>query len=326
MSAASPLDDARALMQRMPEFDVGGGEAVEALFRGNGVGGSALARIAARVARITGARPSVSRPSLALFAGTHGIARNGISQRKLDATLSVLSACSAGEAPVNHLCAANMIGLKVYDLALHMATGDIARANAMDERTTAATIAFGMEAIAGGADCLLLASIPTTGDETVAAALLCSFHGGDPGEWLPDDDDFRPRRIDLIGQALARTLPKDPLLRLAALGGREFAAMAGAILAARMERKPVILEGASALAAASVLAAIDPSAIGHCLLADAPDGAARRAAESLGLGPLVVSGVAAGEGTAAALAVSVLRDALALHAGFAAHGRHGHSH
>ncbi len=325
MSAASPLNDARALLQRMPDLDVASGEAVESLFRRNGVGGSGLARIAATVARTTGTRPTMSRPSLALFAGTHGVARNGISARRLDATLSALSDCSSGEAPVNHLCAANMIGLKVYDLALHMATGDISRIDAMDERTTAATMAFGMEAIAGGADCLLLASIPTTGDETVAAALLSAFLGGAPGDWLPEDE-FRSRRIELLEEAFGRTLPTEPLLRLAALGGREFAAMAGAILAARMERKPVILEGTSALAAAAVLAAADKAAIGHCLLADAPGGATRRAAESLGLKPLVASDIAAGEGTAAALAVAVLRDALALHAGFAGHGHAGHSH
>ena len=308
MSTEHPLDDFRALLQRMPALDAQAGVAARQLFETQGAGASRLADVAALIASVTGARPSVSRPSLALFAGAHGIARHGISSRRMDATLATVAACGSGDAPVSHLCAANMIGLKVYDLALHLPTGDISTAPAMDERNAAATMAFGMEAIAGGADCVLAGSIASTGDETVAAALFCAFHGGDPAGWLPEDDHAQ-RRAELVSAALGT------------LGGREFAAMAGAILAARVEKVPVILDGVTALAAASALWAADPAAIAHCLLADAPASAGQRAAERLGLVPLLGEGLAAGEGTAAALATATVRDALALHAGFAAQAR-----
>lgn len=322
MSTEHPLDDFRALLQRMPALDAQAGAAARQLFETQGAGASRLADVAALIASVTGARPSVSRPSLALFAGAHGIARHGISSRRMDATLATVAACGSGDAPVSHLCAANMIGLKVYDLALHLPTGDISTTPAMDERNAAATMAFGMEAIAGGADCVLAGSIASTGDETVAAALFCAFHDGDPADWLPEDDHAQ-RRAELVSTALGthRAALGDPLAALAALGGREFAAMAGAILAARVEKVPVILDGVTALAAASALWAADPAAIAHCLLADAPAGVGQRAAGRLGLVPLLGEGLAAGEGTAAALATATVRDALALHVGFAAQAR-----
>ena len=327
MPSQNPLDDFRALVERMPPLGEAAGKAVTDLFASQGAGSSGLAAIAATVARAIGARPSVSRPSLALFAGAHGIARHGLSAQRMDATLAMVAACGSGDAAVNHLCAANMIGLKVYDLALHLPTGDISAADAMDERNGAATMAFGMEAIAGGADCVLLASIGSSGDETVAGAVLAAFHGGAAEEWLPADERLA-KRAALVKAALARedVARRDPLAKLTALGGREFAAIAGAIIAARTERIAVILEGLTALAAASALAAIDGAAIGHCLLADAHEGPAARAAKRLGLQPLVAQGLAAGAGTSAALGVSVLRDALALHAGFAAHARTAHAH
>lgn len=327
MSSQRPLDDFRALIERMPKLDVAAGMAVTHLFQGNRAGDSRLAGIASLFASVSGGRPSMSRPSLALFAGTHGIARHGISARRMDATLAMVGACGSGDAPVNHLCAANMIGLKVYDLALHLPTGDISTTAAMDERNAAATMAFGMEAIAGGADCVLVGSIASTGDETVAAALFCGLHGGAPSDWLPDDN-LAGKRETLVADALENHKASlgDPLAVLAALGGREFAAMAGAILAARIEKVPVILDGTTALAAASALWAIDPATIAHCLLADAGTGAGTRAAAKLGLRPLLAEGLAAGEGTAAALATSTVRDALALHAGFAAQARAAHHH
>ena len=64
----------------------------------------------------------------------------------------------------------------------------------------------------------------------------------------------------------------DPLEVLRRLGGREIAAMVGAILAARIERTPVLLDGFVACAAAAVLNAIDPATLDHCMAAQvSPD-------------------------------------------------------
>ena len=316
----SPLADFRALFGRIPPIDAAQRNGVAAVFERAGVGGSQLAVIAAMVAGLTGRKPAVSRPSLTLFAGTHGVARHKVSARRIDSTLATVAAAGSGDAPANQLCAVNMVGLKVYDLALHLPTGDIAAEPAMDERTLAATFAFGMEAIAGGADLVLLSAIRSAGDEAVAAALLTAVAGGDAADWGSAE------AAPAVRQALSRHgSAADPLALFGQLGGREFAGIAGAILAARIERIPVVLDGMTALAAACVLRAVDPASIEHCLLAAAEDEPMRRAAAWLGVRPLVGANVSAGEGTAAVLASTIVKDALALHAGLAAHAP-AHSH
>lgn len=104
----------------------------------------------------------------------------------------------------------------------------------------------------------------------------------------------------------------------ARLGGREFAAIAGAIIAARYERIPVILDGFPATAAAAVLYRMDASALDHCLLGhmSAEEGH-RRLARELGKTPVLSLSMRLGEGTGAALAASIVKAAVATHSGMA---------
>src|SRR5262249_11988855 len=74
------------------------------------------------------------------------------------------------------ICLAYDLGLKVYDLALDHPTGDITREPALDERSCAATIPFGMEAIAGGVDLLCIGEMGL-GNTTIAAAILPALFG-----------------------------------------------------------------------------------------------------------------------------------------------------
>jgi len=146
----------------------------------------------------------------------------------------------------------------VFDLALHIPTGDITDDDALDERGCAATMAFGMEAIAGGTDLLCLGDLGV-GNSTVAAALLAALFGGRGADWVGPgsgaDAAMQARKVDVVDAALAfhGASLKDPLEALRRVGGREFAAIAGAILAARMQKIPVLLDGFAATAAAAVL-------------------------------------------------------------------------
>jgi nicotinate-nucleotide--dimethylbenzimidazole phosphoribosyltransferase len=101
---------------------------------------------------------------------------------------------------------------------------------------------------------------------------------------------------------------------LASLGGRDLAAMAGAILASRMERVPVILDGFTAAAAAAILHAIDPGTIGHCLPGHLSAHTRHGAfLVRLGLEPLLVGlGIGAGQGIGAALAAGLVKNAVAV--------------
>jgi nicotinate-nucleotide--dimethylbenzimidazole phosphoribosyltransferase len=106
----------------------------------------------------------------------------------------------------------------------------------------------------------------------------------------------------------------DPLEVLRRLGGREIAAMAGAILAARLQRVPVVLDGYVVTAAAAVLHALDPSALDHCIAGHvSAEGAHREVLERLGKKPLLDLGMRLGEGTGAALAMGLIKAAAACH-------------
>ncbi len=110
----------------------------------------------------------------------------------------------------------------------------------------------------------------------------------------------------------------DPLAVAMALGGRVLAAIFGATLAARHRGIPVLLVGFICTAAAAPLARLEPRALDHAVLAHVSAEEGHRAlADVLGLKPLLDLGMRLGEGSAAALAVPVLRAAVACHTGMA---------
>jgi nicotinate-nucleotide--dimethylbenzimidazole phosphoribosyltransferase len=325
MTSGLPFDDYRDLLRRLPEPDGKARREAEArlrLLESQGVGLGRLGELAVWLAGWQKrGEPQISRPMVTIFAGTHGIARHGISTRDRDETQAMVEFCAAGGAAINQICAANDFGLKVFDLALHMPVADISEGPAFDERGCAVTMAFGMEAIAGGADLICTGSLGV-GGETVAAALLMALHGKTALDWIkPEGDtDMTERRIRLIDQAVALhgAHVKDPLEALRRLGGREIAAIAGAILAARMERIPVVLDGIVSLAAAAVLHAVRADALDHCLLGHVTGNRGQRhAAEVLGLKPLVDFDIGEGEGVGAAMGALVLKNAAQIHASMA---------
>jgi nicotinate-nucleotide--dimethylbenzimidazole phosphoribosyltransferase len=288
-----------------------------------------LEEIAAWLAAWSGrAPPVVARPLVAIFAGAHGVAERGVSAYPSAVNRQMLDNFAAGGAAINQICAAYDLGLKVFDLAVDLPTPDIAAEPAMSEKDCAATIAFGMEAIAGGADLLCVGEMGI-GNTTAAAAINAALYGGGAAAWAGPgtglDADGLARKRAAVDAALAlHGPPRDPLEVLRRLGGREIAAIAGAILAARHERVPVILDGYVATAAAAVLHALDPRALDHCLAGHRSAEPAHGAAlERLRLSPMLDLGLRLGEGTGAALAAGIVKAAAATHAGMATFSQAG---
>ena len=310
MTTGLPFDDFRNLIKTLPGPD----EAARARAAGRNAKLSAqgpalgrLGEIAEWLAAWTGREPQVLRPLVALFAGTH----RGVAGSR-EATQAMVEHAAAGGAMVCQICAANDLGLKIFDLALHVPVGDIAVEPALDERGCAATMAFGMEAIAGGID-LVCVGAAGVGGALSAAALMAALHSGPASDWTSAHAGKVEQALALHGGHL-----KDPLEALRRLGGRELAAIAGAILAARMEKIPVILDGYASLAAAAVLKAAAPAAIDHCLLGHvSTEPGMARAASVLGLAPLVELSLGDGEGAGAAIAAGIVRNAALTHSGMA---------
>ncbi|MFG1191010.1 nicotinate-nucleotide--dimethylbenzimidazole phosphoribosyltransferase [Xanthobacter flavus] len=323
----SPFDDIRQLVATLPGPNEGAREAAlarqEQLVKPPGALGR-LEAIAAHLSAWQGnSMPTVNRPMVAVFAATHGVADLGVSPYPGEVTKQMMATFTAGKAAVNQICATFDAGLRVFDLALDYPTPDITTNAALDEKACAATMAFGMEAIAGGSDLLCLGEMGI-GNTTVAAAICHGLYGGTAEEWVGAGTgaagEVLERKIAAVRAAVAfhKEHLSDPLEVLRRLGGREIAAIAGAIIAARHEKVPVVLDGFVVTAAAAVLHAMNPNALDHCLAGHvSAEKAHRQLLDRLCLVPLLDLGMRLGEGSGAALSIGVVKAAVACHRGMA---------
>jgi nicotinate-nucleotide--dimethylbenzimidazole phosphoribosyltransferase len=324
MSATGlPFDDIRNLFPQMPQAATPMVEDVRARDAQLTKPAGALGRLEEMVEYLAAwqgkAKPTILRPMVAVFAANHGVVAQGVSAFPPEVTRAMMENFAAGGAAINQICATYDIGLKVFELALDFPTPDITQEPAFDEAACAATFAFGMEAIAGGTDLLCLGEMGI-GNTTIAAAIYHALYGGKAEDWVGRgtgiDDSGYKRKVDAVARAVALNAGhlSDPLEVLRRLGGREIAAMAGAIMAARLERIPVVLDGYVVTAAAAILHALNPASIDHCIAGHlSAEGAHADVLKRLGKKPLLDLGLRLGEGTGAALAVGVMKAALACH-------------
>jgi nicotinate-nucleotide--dimethylbenzimidazole phosphoribosyltransferase len=330
MTAQSPpasLDEIRALLRELPGPDLAAGAAAAErqaqLTKPAGSLGR-LEELAAWLATWQGRHPpQVERPYTAVFAGNHGIAARGVSAYPAAVTRQMVQNFIDGGAAVNQLCQLADADLRVYELALDEPTRDFTEGPAMAEVECARALAYGMMAVEDGIDVLALGEMGI-GNTTSAAAICCGLFGGEAAQWVGRgtgiDDQGLARKTAAVDRAVAAHRPamSDPFEVLRCLGGLEIAAIAGAVMAARLARTPVVLDGYACTAAAAVLHAADPHALDHCVVAhrSAEPGHARLL-ERLGKAPLIDLGLRLGEASGAMLAVLLLKAACACHCGMA---------
>lgn len=267
------------------------------------------------------ARPQITRAQALVFAGNHGICAQGVNPFPQAVTAQMVANFEAGGAAINQLCSVNGADLQVVALDLDQPTGDFTTGPAMTEAETLAAITRGAQAVDPRADILILGEMGI-GNSTVAAALAAALFGGSAAEWVGpgtgSDAAGIARKIAAIETGLRRHAGLAPLQVLAALGGREQAAICGAVLAARAHRIPVILDGFICTAAAACLHAADSRYLAHCLVGHASaEPGHRRLLAALGQNPVLDFDMRLGEGSGAALALGILRAALACHNGMA---------
>jgi nicotinate-nucleotide--dimethylbenzimidazole phosphoribosyltransferase len=294
-----PFEDIRALIADVPPMGAPKIRANPALGR--------LGEIAAWLScwRAGPGAPRVHRPILALYAGSHAVASRSTLAGTPDGVRARLEAVASGHAVVNAMAQGQGAGLEAFDLAIDRPVPDITGGPSMSERECAATMAFGMEALAKQPDLLLVGDISAGGDLAAAAIALVLF-GGEAGEWAEADEELVAMAAARCARVMGRST--DPLEVLRQLGGREIAALAGAILAARTQGVPVILGGYGAAVAAAVLQRVDPRATEHVLAGDASGSAGYRAVVGeMGLTPLTGFWICGGEGVGAVAALSVVK-------------------
>jgi nicotinate-nucleotide--dimethylbenzimidazole phosphoribosyltransferase len=184
-------------------------------------------------------------------------------------------------------------------------------------------MAYGMMAVEPGLDLLCLGEMGIA-NTTSAAALACALFGGGAADWTgPGTGVAGPalqRKTEAVAAGVARHRPaaRDAFDMLRRLGGQELAAICGAAMAARLARTPVLLDGFACTAAAAVLHAVDKRALDHCLVAHvSAEPGHRRLLNAIDKAALFDFGMRLGEASGAALAIPVLKAAVACHAGMA---------
>jgi nicotinate-nucleotide--dimethylbenzimidazole phosphoribosyltransferase len=321
------LDEIRALMAHLPGPDLEAGTAAAVrehqLTKPAGALGR-LEELATWLATWQGRHPPIlNHPRTIVFAANHGVAARGVSAYPAAVTAQMVQNFLAGGAAVNQLCKVIDADLRVYEMNLDTPTGDIVEGPAMSEEECARAIAYGMMAVEPGIDALAIGEMGIA-NTTVAAALCMGLFGGDAAAWTGPGTGIvgaaLEKKREVVAAAVARHQPeaRDPFDLLRRLGGLEFAAMAGAILAARMGRVPVVLDGFCAGAAASVLFAAHPRALDHCVAGHvSAEPGHRRLLDEIGKPPLLDLGMRLGEASGATLALGILKAAAACHAGMA---------
>lgn len=333
MTDLSSMDAIRAACRDLPQGDDEAARAATArqatLTKPPGSLGR-LEEIAIFLARWQGrAQPVLERVEILVFAGSHGVAARGVSAFPAEVTQQMVANFAAGGAAINQLAGVAGARLSVIPLDVERPTGDFTCGPAMSETAFIHSVRAGFEAVRADADLVCLGEMGIA-NTTAAAALAAALFGGAGEGWVGRgtgvDDAGLTRKADVVNAALAfhGGALADPLAALRLVGGRELAAMFGAALAARRLRIPLLIDGFVCTAAVAPLARLAGHGLAHALAGHvSAEAAHRRLLEELGLAPLVDLGMRLGEGSGAAVAVLLLRAALACHNGMATFAQAG---
>jgi nicotinate-nucleotide--dimethylbenzimidazole phosphoribosyltransferase len=267
--------------------------------------------------------PRLERVTIAVFAGNHGVAARGVSAYPAEVTAQMVANFSAGGAAINQIAKAASAELRVVPIELERPTRDFTEAAAMSPEEFLSAVDAGYRTVPRDCDVLAVGEMGIA--NTTTAAMLCAaLLGGGAKRWAGRgtgiDDATLARKRAAIETALNfhRDILGDPLAVAAALGGRELAAIAGAVLAARSHGVPVLLDGFVATSAVLPLARLDAGALDHCRAGHvSAESGHRDLLRELKLSPLLDLDMRLGEASGAGVAILLARAALACHAGMA---------
>lgn len=264
-------------------------------------------------------RPRITAPQVIIFAGNHGVCAQGVSAFPPEVTVQMVANFQHGGAAINQLSKTFGAAMSVHALDLDRPTADFTQSPAMTESETLAALHTGWDAVDPKSDLLVVGEMGI-GNTTVAAALAAALLGGSGADWVGRgtgvDNAGLSRKTKAVDAGLARHPSRDPMQVLANLGGREIAAMAGAMARARTLGIPLILDGFIACSAALVLHAVTPTSLDHAVAGHlSAEGSHGRLLAALGKEPLLSLGLRLGEGSGAALAIGIVQAAVACHSG-----------
>lgn len=321
------LEEFGALLQNMPGPDEG---AREAAIERNGQltkPSGALGRLEELAVWYCGWRGNpcaeIESPQVIVFAGNHGITAQGVSAFPAEVTAQMVLNFQHGGAAVNQLAKAFGARMDVHALSLDEPTADFTKGPAMSEAEVVEALQIGWQSVVSKSDLLVVGEMGI-GNTTSAAAIALALFGGSAADWTGRgtgvEDDALLHKTDIVSRSVEVNLSanNNGLEVLRCLGGRELAAMAGAMVRARMLRIPLILDGFICTATAACLEHARPGALDHVVAGHVSAEAAHaKMLEKMNKNPILSLGMRLGEGSGAALALGIMKGALACHSGMA---------
>lgn len=264
----------------------------------------------------------VDQVDLCIFAGNHGVLAQNVSSWPASVTAAMVDNFMQQGAAINQLAKIAGAHLHVIPIGELIPSADFTLHPALSPEAFLAAVSTGYDAVPEHCDLLALGEMGV-GNTTAAAALAAALFGQDGSYWAGRgaglDEAGLTRKARVIDRALAlHGRNHSPLDLTRIYGGWELAALMGASLAARHRRIPVLLDGFVVTAAVAPLARLDPTGLDHTRLAhQSQEQGHRQLAGFLGLDPLLDLQLRLGEGSGAALAIPLVRAALACHNGMA---------
>jgi len=312
-----PFDDIRKLVANLPTGNLDAAKHVADKIDRALVGLKPLGQLDKTIAWLAQwqgtHQPAISKPLVSVFIGAHQVARSILGADPIAGARARVESLSSGSASVRGIAGAESAFFKVFEMGIEAPAADMRIEPSLSERDCAAAIAYGMEVVAEDCDIIVI-GCAGFGTATAAAGISRGLFGGTASYWAGGDGSHVAMHIEAVEMAATthKNILDDPLEILRCFGGRDIAGMVGAILAARHQKIPVLLDGYAVCAAAAVLHALNPDALDHCVAAQITAEPAHGALlDRIAMKPLLNLGIGIGDGSGAALALGLIRAAAA---------------
>lgn len=267
--------------------------------------------------------PVAKHVAVRVFAGNHGVAKQGVSAFPPEVTVQMVANFEANGAAVNQISKIADASFDVIALDLENPTQDFSKAAAMNETELMTAFKAGWDAVPENLDIIAIGEMGIA-NTTSAAALAMALFDGEAKDWVGPGtgvrNDALTHKTHVIAESVSLHTSEttSALELLCRLGGRELAAMTGAIMRARFNQTVVLIDGYVAGAAAAALECAKSGALDHCLAAHvSAEPGHHLLLKKLNKEPLLNLGMRLGEASGAALAIPIIRAAVACHTGMA---------
>ncbi len=266
-------------------------------------------------------KPTMNSAHCLIFAGNHGIASKGVSAYPAKVTSQMVENFKNGGAAINQLCNVANIKLSVIPINLESPTKDFTELPAMEVEETIKIMQLGFDSVPEECDFLVLGEMGIS-NTTSATAISCVLFDEPVENWTGPGTGLNKKgvlkKISLIKSALKLHGKKfsNPQNILSTFGGREMAAIAGSVIAARSRRIPVLLDGFICTSAAATLTIFEKNFLDHCLISHlSTEPGHLGVSNHLKKEPILNLNLRLGEGSGAAIASLIIRSAIEVHNG-----------